>query len=108
MLSGHCRVSRDLAHEFRPDGADGALAEAAQPVRHRLISAILGDLMGAPLRDQFALSVDDQARQWLVEHPRALRLFIAYMSSRACCSGARGWDVRVLRDPHAAQPETRG
>ena len=72
------------------------------------MSAILIDLMGASLRDRFALSVDDQARQWLDEHPRALRLFIAYMSSRACCSGARVCDVRIRVDTATSQPDTRG
>jgi hypothetical protein len=64
--------------------------------------------MGATLRDRFDLRVDDQAQQWLDEHPQASRLFIAYMSSRACCSGARVCDVRVRVDTTASQPDTRG
>ena len=62
------------------------------------MSTILIDLMGATLRNRFDLHVDDQAQQWLDEHPRASRLFIAYMSSRACCSGARVCDVRIRVD----------
>jgi hypothetical protein len=86
----------------------GAAAVTLSPSRLYLISAILGDLMGATLRDRFALSVDDQARHWLDEHPQASRLFIAYMSSRACCSGARVCDVRIRVETAASQPDTRG
>jgi hypothetical protein len=64
--------------------------------------------MASTLRDRFELRVDDQARQWLDEHPQAWRLFIAYMSSRACCSGARVCDVRIRVDTTASQPDTRG
>jgi hypothetical protein len=86
----------------------GSCGGHAQPLHLHRISAILGDLMGATLRDQFAFSVDGQARQWLDEHPQASRLFIAYMSSRACCSGARVCDVRIRVDTTASQPDTRG
>jgi hypothetical protein len=72
------------------------------------VSAILIDVMGATLRHPFALSADDQARHWLDEHPEAARLVIAYMSSRACCSGARVCDVRVRIDTTASQPDTHG
>jgi hypothetical protein len=72
------------------------------------MSAILIDLMGTTLLNRFALSVDDQARQWLDEHPRASRLFIAYMSSRACCSGARVCDVRIRVDTTASQADAHG
>jgi hypothetical protein len=85
-----------------------APADGAQPLRLHLVSAILGDLMGATVRDRFELRVDDQARQWLEEHPQASRLFIAYMSSRACCSGARVCDVRIRVDTAASQPDARG
>ena len=62
--------------------------------------------MGAAVRDRFELCVDDQAVRWLDEHPRASRLFITYMSSRACCSGALVCDVRVRVDVTAAQTDT--
>jgi hypothetical protein len=64
--------------------------------------------MGATVRDRFELRVDDQARDWLEDHPRASRLFITYMSSRACCSGARVCDVRIRVDTAASQPDARG
>jgi hypothetical protein len=63
--------------------------------------------MGPTLRDRFDLRVDDRAQQWLDEHPQASRLFIAYMSSRACCSGARVCDVRIRVDTTASQSDTR-
>jgi hypothetical protein len=81
---------------------------AAQSLRLHRMTAILRDLMGATLRDRFELRVDDQAQQWLEEHPQASRLFIAYMSSRACCSGARVCDVRVRVDTTASQPDMSG
>ena len=49
------------------------------------------------------LSVDEPARRWLDEHPEVSRLFIAYMSSRACCSGATVCDVRIRVDPAASR-----
>jgi hypothetical protein len=64
--------------------------------------------MGATLRDRVELHLDDQAGHWLDDHPRASRLFIAYMSSRACCSGARVCDVRIRVDTTTSQPATRG
>jgi hypothetical protein len=64
--------------------------------------------MGATLRNRFDLHIDDQAQRWLDEHPRASRLFIAYMSSRACCSGARVCDVRIRVDTATSQADTRG
>jgi hypothetical protein len=64
--------------------------------------------MGATLRDRFELRADNQAMQWLEEHPQSSRLFIAYMSSRTCCSGARVCDVRIRVDTTASQPDTRG
>jgi hypothetical protein len=72
------------------------------------MSAILIGLMGATLRDRFALSLDDQAQQWLDRHAQASRLFIAYLSSRACCSGARVCDVRIRVDTTASQADPRG
>src|SRR5579864_2799916 len=64
--------------------------------------------MAAAVRDRFALRADDQAAQWLDEHPRASRLFITYMSSRACCSGALVCDVRVRVDTTGSQPDMPG
>jgi hypothetical protein len=64
--------------------------------------------MGASVRDRFALNLDDHARRWLDERPQVSRLFIAYMSSRACCSGARVCDVRIRVDSAAPQHGARG
>jgi hypothetical protein len=50
------------------------------------------------VRDRVALSADRKARTWLDAHPEVSRLFLAFMSSRACCSGARVCDVRVRVD----------
>ena len=50
------------------------------------------------IRDRVTFSVDRKARTWLAEHPEVSRLFLTYMSSRACCSGARVCDVRVRVD----------
>jgi hypothetical protein len=86
----------------------GASADAGCNGSGCLASAILRYLMGATLTDRFDLRVDDQARRWLDEHPRVSRLFIAYMSSRACCSGARVCDVRIRVDTTASQPDMRG
>jgi hypothetical protein len=63
--------------------------------------------MGASVRDRFALNLDDHARRWLDERPRVSRLFIAYMSSRACCSGARVCGVRIRVDSDAPQRGAR-
>ena len=63
--------------------------------------------MGASVRDRFALNLDDRARHWLDERPQVARLFIAYMSSRACCSGARVCDVRICVDGAAPQRGAR-
>jgi hypothetical protein len=72
------------------------------------MSAILSTMMQATMSDRFALSIDDHARQWLDERPRAKRLFVAYMSSLACCSGARVCDVRVRVDANVSQRDARG
>ena len=64
--------------------------------------------MGATLSDRFALSVDERARGWLDQRPRASRVYISYMSSRACCSGARVCDVRVRVDSGMSQTDARG
>jgi hypothetical protein len=72
------------------------------------MSAILNNTMRATRRDRFALTVDDQARHWLEERPQATRLFISYMSSLACCSGARVCDVRVRLDADMSQRDARG
>jgi hypothetical protein len=86
----------------------GASADAGYNGSRCLRIVILRDLMGATLRERFELRVDDQAQQWLDDHPQASRLFIAYMSSRACCSGALVCDVRVRVDTTASQPDSRG
>ena len=62
--------------------------------------------MAATLEARFALTADDQALHWLDEHPQASRLFIAYMSSRACCSGAKVCDVRIRVDTATTKSET--
>lgn len=51
---------------------------------------------------RFDLCIDRQAKDWLDEHPEAARLFIAFKSSRACCSGVRVCDVRIRVDVHAS------
>jgi hypothetical protein len=51
---------------------------------------------------RFDLVVDRQAKGWLDEHPEASRLFIAFTSSRACCSGLRVCDVRIRVGVHSA------
>jgi hypothetical protein len=50
------------------------------------------------VRARVEVSANPDARAWLAEHPEVSRLFIAFMSSRACCSGARVCDVRVRVD----------
>jgi hypothetical protein len=72
------------------------------------MSAILDEVTAADVHDRFALSFDHQARQWLSEHPDTSRLYIAYMSSRACCSGARVCDVRVRVETTMVQPAVGG
>lgn len=72
------------------------------------MSAILDGMVRATLCDRFALSIDDEARRWLDERPDATRLFISYMSSHACCSGARVCDVRVRVDANISHRDTRG
>jgi hypothetical protein len=44
-------------------------------------------MMRAMSPGTFELSVDAAARQWLDDRPQATQLFIAYLSSKACCSG---------------------
>jgi hypothetical protein len=65
-------------------------------------------MMRATLPRRFELSVDAHARQWLDDRPQATRLFITYMSSLACCSGARVCDVRVRVDADISQRDARG
>ncbi|MFI5286567.1 MAG: hypothetical protein ACHQ4F_09625 [Candidatus Dormibacteria bacterium] len=60
------------------------------------------------VHDRFALSFDLQARHWLSEHQDASRLYIAFMSSRACCSGTQVCDVRVRVEATTSQPAIRG
>jgi hypothetical protein len=55
-------------------------------------------MIGAPVRQRLALGVDASAERWLDVHPQVSQLFIAYLSSRACCSGARVCDVRIRVD----------
>lgn len=57
--------------------------------------------------DRFALSFDLEARDWLSRHQKASRLYIAFMSSRACCSGAQVCDVRVRVEATTSQPAIR-
>ena len=55
----------------------------------------------AILSSRVELSLDGDARQWLVDRPQATRLFIAYMSSQACCSGVRDLRRACARRRHA-------
>lgn len=70
--------------------------------------AILVNVSSSTLSERFELSIDDDAQRWLDERPHAMRLFIAYMSSHSCCSGARVCDVRVRVDATLSQRDTRG
>ncbi len=72
------------------------------------MSAILVSMSPAILSTRVELSLDGDARQWLVDRPQATRLFITYMSSHACCSGARVCDVRVRVDATLSQRDARG
>ena len=72
--------------------------------RHILVST-----MRATLPGQFELTIDDEAQKWLDDRPQARQLFIAFMSSQACCSGgAQICDVRVRIDATRSQREARG
>lgn len=55
-------------------------------------------MIEAAVRPRVEISANGKARGWLDEHPEVSRLFITFMSSRACCSGARVCDVRVRVD----------
>jgi hypothetical protein len=58
---------------------------------------------------RFELVVDRQAKGWLDDHPEASRLFIAFKSSRACCSGVRVCDVQIrveLASSHRGSGDT--
>ena len=57
---------------------------------------------------RFDLVVDQQAKGWLDRHPDTSRLFIAFASSRVCCSGVRICDVRIRFDVHASQRSPGG
>jgi hypothetical protein len=57
--------------------------------------------------DRFALTLDVRARDWLSKHQKASRLYIAFMSSRACCSGAQVCDVGVRVEARKSQPAIR-
>ena len=72
------------------------------------MSAILVSMSPATLSDRFELSIDDDARQWLDDRPQATPLCITYMTSLACCSGARVCDVRVRVDATLLQRDARG
>ncbi|MFZ0920592.1 MAG: hypothetical protein WAN83_11010 [Candidatus Dormiibacterota bacterium] len=52
---------------------------------------------------RFDFVVDREAKGWLDKHPAASRLFIAFKSSRACCSGVRVCDVRIRVDVVSSQ-----
>ena len=56
---------------------------------------------------RFDLVVDRQAKGWLDKHPEASRLFIAFKSSQACCSGVRVCDVRIRVEAASSQVEGR-
>jgi hypothetical protein len=72
------------------------------------MSAILMSMSPSTLSHRFDLSIDDGARKWLDVRPQARRLCITYMSSLACCSGARVCDVRVRVDATLSQRHARG
>ena len=72
------------------------------------MSAIIVSMQPATLSARFELSIDDAAQQWLDNGPQAKRLFITYMSSLACCSGARVCDVRVRVDATLSRRDARG
>jgi hypothetical protein len=55
-------------------------------------------MIGVPVQERLALAVDASAQRWLDDHPGVSQLFITYLSSRACCSGARVCDVRIRVD----------
>jgi hypothetical protein len=64
-------------------------------------------MMRATPPGTFELSVDAAARQWLDDRPQATQLFIAYLSSKACCSGgAHVCDVRVRINANISQRDT--
>jgi hypothetical protein len=82
----------------------GSTDPHARRERHILVS-----MMRATLPAQFELSIDDDAVKWLDDRPHARQLFIAFMSSQACCSGgAQICDVRVRIDANGAQRDARG
>jgi hypothetical protein len=60
-------------------------------------------MLEAAVRAQVSVSANREARAWLDEHPEVSRLFITFMSSHACCSGARVCDVRVRVDVGASR-----
>jgi hypothetical protein len=60
-------------------------------------------MIEAAARARVEVSADRGARGWLAQHPEITRLFITFMSSRACCSGARVCDVRVRADVGASR-----
>jgi hypothetical protein len=65
--------------------------------------------MRATLPGRFELSIDDDAVRWLDDRPQARQLFIAFMSTQACCSGgAQICDVRVRVDAKGSQRDARG
>jgi hypothetical protein len=63
-------------------------------------------MMEAAVRDRVTVSADQHARAWLEGHPEVSRLFIAFTSSRACCSGARVCDVRIRVDAESSRRST--
>jgi hypothetical protein len=61
-------------------------------------------MVRATVPGQFELSIDDDARRWLDDRPQARQLFIAFMSSQACCSGGvQVCDVRVRIDANSSR-----
>jgi hypothetical protein len=66
-------------------------------------------MLRATVSGQFELSIDDDARRWLDDRPQATQVFIAYMSSQACCSGGvQVCDVRVRIDADSSHRNASG
>jgi hypothetical protein len=59
------------------------------------------------IRERCELCVDESAGRWLDERPEVSSLFVAYMSSRACCSSAKVCDVRVRVDADSSRRSSR-
>jgi hypothetical protein len=64
--------------------------------------------MEAAIQHRIEVFANSEARGWLEEHPEVSRLFLSFMSSRACCSGARVCDVRVRVNADASRGSGAG